>query len=36
MKRFILITLILLLVGLSAFAADYYPKYTGKPATITM
>ena len=36
MKRFISITLMLLLVGFSAFAADYYPKYTGKPTTITM
>jgi len=36
MKRFVLLTLMLLLASLSAFAADYYPEYTGKPATITM
>ncbi len=36
MKRFILVTLVLIMVGISGFAADSYPKYTGKPTTITM
>ena len=36
MKRLILIALVLILVGVSAFAADYYPKYSGKQTTITM
>ncbi|HHT48922.1 MAG TPA: sugar ABC transporter substrate-binding protein [Firmicutes bacterium] len=35
MKRFLLVTLILIL-GISCFAADYYPKYSGKSTTITM
>ena len=36
MKRIIQIALVLLLVGSAALAVDYYPKYKGKPTTITM
>ncbi|HEY8344209.1 MAG TPA: sugar ABC transporter substrate-binding protein [Bacillota bacterium] len=36
MRRILQIALILLLVGSAAVAADYYPKYKGKPTTITM
>lgn len=36
MKKVFAVLLLVLALSVSAFAADYYPEYTGKPTTITM